>query len=66
MGGRPANPVLLSAALFREILEQRGDVGGREIVERHPDEVCLVPLDDPVVVVDIDSPQDYDAARESM
>jgi molybdenum cofactor cytidylyltransferase len=67
VGGRPANPVLLSAALFREILEQRGDVGGREIVERHPDEVCLVPLDDPVVVVDIDSPQDYyDAARESM
>lgn len=64
-GARPANPVLLSAALFAEILEQRGDVGGRQIVERHPAEVCLVPLDDPRVVVDIDSPEDYEAARES-
>jgi len=65
VGARPANPVLLSAALFAEILEQRGDVGGREIVERHPGEVCLVPLDDPTLVVDIDSPQDYEAARGS-
>ena len=64
-GARPANPVLLSAALFSEIFEQRGDVGGREIVERHPGEVCLVPLDDPRVVVDIDSQEDYEAARES-
>lgn len=63
-GARPANPVLLSAALFPEILEQRGDVGGREIVERHPGEVCLVPLDDLQAVMDIDSPQDYEAARE--
>ena len=64
-GARPANPVLLSAALFPEILEQRGDVGGREIVERHLADTCLVPLDDPRVVVDIDTPQDYEAARES-
>jgi CTP:molybdopterin cytidylyltransferase MocA len=56
--------VLLSAALFSEILEQRGDVGGREIVERHPFEVSLVPLADLGVVVDIDSPADYEAARE--
>jgi molybdenum cofactor cytidylyltransferase len=66
VGGRPTNPVLLSTALFGEILEQRGDVGGREIVERHSDEVCLVPLDDPQAAVDIDSPEDYDAARESI
>ena len=65
VGTRPANPVLLSAALFPEILEQRGDVGGREIVERHPAEVCLVPLDDPTLVLDIDSREDYEAARES-
>jgi len=65
VGARPANPVLFSAALFPEILGQRGDVGGREIVARHPDDVCLVPLDDPALVIDIDSPEDYQAARES-
>ncbi len=62
--GRPANPVLMSAALFPEILRQQGDVGGREVVERHPDEVQPVPLDDPRVVMDIDSREDYELARE--
>ena len=61
----PANPVLLSATLFAELLEQRGDVGGREVVERHRDEVSLVPVDDPRVVADIDSIEDYEAARGS-
>jgi len=63
--GRPANPVLLGAELFAEILEQRGDVGGREVVERHADEVSLVSVDDPQLCVDIDSPQDYEATREA-
>jgi molybdenum cofactor cytidylyltransferase len=65
VGGRPANPVLMSAELFPEILAQRGDVGGREIVRRHPGEVCLVPVDDPRVGMDIDSIEGYEAAREN-
>jgi molybdenum cofactor cytidylyltransferase len=64
--GRPANPVLLSAALFPEIRAQRGDVGGREVVDRHHDEVSLVPVDDPRLAADIDSPEDYAAAGGSL
>jgi molybdenum cofactor cytidylyltransferase len=60
---RPANPVLLSAALFPGVFAQTGDVGGREIVDRHADEVLLVPLDDPGAIVDIDSPEDYARVR---
>lgn len=62
VGGRPANPVLMSAALFPEILAQGGDVGGREIVELHQAEVVLVPVDEPRAVADIDTPDDYRAA----
>jgi molybdenum cofactor cytidylyltransferase len=64
VGDRPANPVLMSAALFPEILAQRGDVGGREIVQRHHDDVCRVPVDDPLVAVDIDTAKDYEALGE--
>ena len=63
VGGTPANPVLMSAALFPEILAQRGDVGGREIVARHADDVELVPVDEPWLTVDIDTHADYEAAR---
>jgi molybdenum cofactor cytidylyltransferase len=65
IGDRPAHPVLMSARLFPEILAQRGDVGGREIIERYPERVCLVPVDDRRVAHDIDSIEDYEAARES-
>jgi molybdenum cofactor cytidylyltransferase len=65
VGGRPANPVLMSARLFPEILAQSGDVGGREIIDRHHGEVCLVPIDDLRVIVDIDTPADYAAAGGS-
>jgi molybdenum cofactor cytidylyltransferase len=61
--GRAANPVLIPRTLFAEILEQRGDVGGREVVARHAGEVCLVTVSDPRTVVDIDSPEDYEAAQ---
>jgi molybdenum cofactor cytidylyltransferase len=59
--GRPANPVLLGAALFPEIMAQRGDVGGRDILERHAGQVSLVEIDDPRTVADIDTVQDYEA-----
>jgi molybdenum cofactor cytidylyltransferase len=64
VAGQPGNPVLMSASLFAEIGVQRGDVGGRDIVARHPDEVSLVPVDDPRLTVDIDSVDDYETARE--
>ena len=55
----------MSAELFPEILGQHGDVGGREIIARHPGEICLVAVDDPRVGMDIDSVEDYEAAREN-
>lgn len=64
-GGTPSNPTLMSAALFPEILAQCGDVGGREIVARHPGEVALVPVDEPRLIVDIDTPAEYEAVRNA-
>jgi molybdenum cofactor cytidylyltransferase len=61
--GRPGNPVLVSAALFAELVEERGDVGGRRAIERRADEVCMVPIDDPHELVDIDSPCEYEKEK---
>lgn len=63
VAGRPANPVLMSARLFPELLGQRGDVGGREVIDSHPADVALVPVDDDWVTADVDSLEDYEAAR---
>jgi molybdenum cofactor cytidylyltransferase len=62
--GRPGNPVLFAARLFPELLRESGDRGGREIARRHADEICLVTVDDPLAVLDVDSPEDYERFRE--
>ncbi len=66
VGGRPGHPVLMGRDLFAEILEQQGDVGGREISERHRDRQILVPLDDERLAVDVDTEEDYEAASSAI
>lgn len=63
VGGRPSNPVLVAAALFPELRAQRGDVGGRQVIERRRDEVSLVPVEDPHELVDIDTPAAYEREK---
>jgi molybdenum cofactor cytidylyltransferase len=63
--GRQTHPVLLDAALFPELLLEEGDVGGRAVVARHLDEACLVTVEDAHLTVDIDTPELYEAAKES-
>jgi molybdenum cofactor cytidylyltransferase len=64
-GGRAGNPVLVSAKLFSEIAGEHGDVGGRHVVERAGADVCMVPVDDPHELVDIDSPQAYEKEKDA-
>jgi molybdenum cofactor cytidylyltransferase len=50
------NPVLLRRALFAEVLELEGDVGARALIERHTDHVRWLAIDDPAILVDVDTP----------
>lgn len=56
------NPVLFAAALFDELRGVHGDQGGRGVIARDPSRVAEVPVDAPMPA-DIDTPEDYDAAR---
>jgi len=51
--------VLFDRALFSELLAVEGDRGGRLLIVRHKEQVEWVEVDDPAVIMDIDSPQDY-------
>jgi molybdenum cofactor cytidylyltransferase len=57
--GRRGNPVLLVRALFDELRLLEGDVGAREVLARHAGAVRQIVLDDPAVVSDMDTPEDY-------
>jgi molybdenum cofactor cytidylyltransferase len=56
------NPVLFAAALFGELSAVTGDQGGRSVIAHDPARVAEVPVDAPMPV-DVDTPEDYEAAR---
>jgi molybdenum cofactor cytidylyltransferase len=56
--GARGHPVAFSAALAGELIALSGDTGARAVLERHRDDLVLVEVDDPGVVVDIDAKAD--------
>ncbi|MEO8311429.1 MAG: nucleotidyltransferase family protein [Caldimonas sp.] len=60
-GGRRGHPVGFAAELYPELAELSGDEGARRIIARYP--AFAVDLDDPGVLVDIDTEDDLDALR---
>jgi len=57
--GRRGNPVLVARALFPELLAAEGDRGGRALLTRYKADLEWVEVDDPAVVLDIDTPEEY-------
>jgi molybdenum cofactor cytidylyltransferase len=56
--GRRGNPVLFDKSVFQELRALEGDAGGRLIFSKHP--LYLIPVEDPGMLLDIDSPEDYE------
>lgn len=61
-GGRRGHPVGFSPELCGELIELSGDEGARRVVARYPSEA--VDVDDPGVLLDLDTQQDFQRARE--
>ena len=57
--GRRGNPSILNRKYADEIRESAGRWGARDVILRHPDKVLTVPVAEQGVVLDIDTPEDY-------
>lgn len=55
--GKWGNPVLLSRALFPEVMHLTGDQGARPILEQAEGKIRLVEIADPSIETDIDTPE---------
>jgi len=55
--GKRGNPVLWDRRYFQDMAAVRGDVGARHLIGEYEDAVCEVAMDDPGVLLDVDSPQ---------
>ncbi|MGH7961419.1 MAG: nucleotidyltransferase family protein [Candidatus Binatia bacterium] len=57
--GRRGHPVLFSRRVYGEILAAPLDQGAKPVVRKDPARVREVQLDDPGILADIDTPEDY-------
>jgi molybdenum cofactor cytidylyltransferase len=58
--GRKGHPVIFDQKYRRELLRLEGDAGGRSVMERHPEDVRVVPVKSIGVIRDVDTWQDYE------
>jgi molybdenum cofactor cytidylyltransferase len=56
---RRGNPIIFNIGYQEELLRLKGDVGGREVLRRHPDDVLEVAVDSESIYVNINTIADY-------
>ena len=56
---RRGHPILISAHYRAEIGSLDPEVGLRQLLDRHPQDVLEEPVDDPAILRDLDTPEDY-------
>ncbi len=59
-GGKRGNPVVFGRAYFDELALLEGDNGGRTVVRAHPAATLEVPVPDPAIHEDVDTPADLE------
>ena len=64
--GKGGHPIVLSAALLPELREIGEESQGiKAVVRRHPESVQRIPMDNPEILLDLNTPEQYRAAVES-
>lgn len=61
--GRRGHPVLFARAVWRELLATPDELGARAVVRSDPRRVLEVAVDDPGVLLDVDTPSDLQRLR---
>lgn len=56
--GNRSHPVIFGSPFYPSLMALRGDVGAREILDAHPEEVLGVKVPCPDLLMDVDSPED--------
>ena len=58
--GQKGNPVIWGRSFFHDLSNLEGDVGGRALFSEHPAAINILEMDDPWVVEDADTPEDFE------
>jgi len=61
--GKKGHPLYIQKEYFSEIISYEGSKGLKGITDRYPDRMKQIPVDYEGIVIDMDSPEDYDKIK---
>ncbi len=64
--GQNGNPVFFPSCCRQELLELRGDSGGKTVIKNHPEKVLLFPCNNRQEFFDIDTPEEFILAQQML
>ena len=62
-GGRKT-PVIFSRRFYSQLMDIKGDIGARQLIDADPDHVLRIEIDDPLCFYDIDTPPDFENLKK--
>ena len=57
LNNKTGNPCIFSRKYYQELQEITGDKGGKQIINRHPEDVAYLEIEDARELTDVDTPQ---------
>jgi len=64
--GQRKNPVIFSRRFYSHLMDVKGDMGARQIIDDNPDQVLTVEMDDPLGFLDIDTQNDFESLKKKL
>jgi molybdenum cofactor cytidylyltransferase len=56
----------LGRRFFDQLMQITDDIGARQLIDDHPDQVLTIEIDDPLCFFDIDTPQDFKNLKKKL
>jgi len=57
--GKRGHPTIFASRYIEKLLELKGDIGARQIIKEHPDDVLEIAVSAESIIIDIDTISDY-------
>jgi molybdenum cofactor cytidylyltransferase len=57
--GQRKNPAIFSRRFYSHLMDIKGDIGARQLIDDNPDKVLTIEIADPLCFYDVDTPQDF-------
>ena len=64
--GQRKNPVIFGRRFYSQLMDIKGDIGARQLIDDNPEQVLVVEIDDPLYFFDIDTPQDFENLKKNL